>query len=723
MDLLLPCGGKEMNKKIEYLGLDYFKIIAAFLIVAVHTSPLSTYNQTADFILTRIIARVGVPFFFMITGYFIIAPYIKSQKANKQDLKIFMFKMCKLYGVAILIYIPLNIYMGYFNSKELILKILKDLFFNGTLYHLWYLPAAILGIGIVYFLILKLRAPFLYVIVFILYLIGLLGDSYYGIVAQVPIITSGYDMIFQVFDYTRNGLFFAPIFIVLGASINNNESNSKGSRDIIGLSISLTLLLIEGLMLRRFQMQRHDSMYLFLVPSMYFLFRMLMQLKGSSKKNLRSISMLIYILHPMVIVMVRGIAKIFNMQLIFIDNSFIHYILVCTISLFVANITLSMKARLKPKPNEKGRAWVEIDLKNLSRNLKTLKDILPPKCNVMAVVKANAYGHGCIKVSKKLSDLGVNFFAVATITEGVNMRKKGVRGDILVLGYTSPKDFKCLVKYRLSQTIVDYNYARILNEFGKKINVHIKLDTGMHRLGENYDNITNIVEILECKYLKVQGIYTHLCVSDSLKESDMTFSRLQIERFYKTVEEIKKLGYNSFKLHIQSSYGVLNYPLLDCDYARIGIALYGVLSTVGDETTVSVDLKPVLSVRARIVMIKNIGDNETVGYGQQFVAYKPMSIAVVSIGYADGIPRNLTESGSIVLVKSKKAPIIGRICMDQMIIDVTDIPDVLPNDIVTIIGSDGKEQISCEEVAKKSGTITNELLSRLGSRLEHVYLS
>jgi len=711
-----------MNKRREYVGLDYFKLIAAFLVVAVHTSPLHSISETSDFILTRIIARIAVPFFFMLTGYFVVSPYLRHEKIEKGTIRSFVNKICKLYLVAILLYIPINIYNGYLIKDGLIIKLVKDIVFNGTIYHLWYLPAAITGTGLVYLLTLKRSRFFVYSVVTILYIIGLFGDSYYGIGVRVPGVESIYNKLFMVFNYTRNGLLFAPIFIVMGGVIGNSKEEKKINKYILGFVVSMALLLTEGLLLRNFLTQRHDSMYLFLLPSMYFLFCLLLQIKGNSKSYLRSLPMLIYILHPMAIIIVRGIGKVFKIQSILIDNSIIHYILVSTLSLVISMVLISLRPRIKSKTCNKGRAWVEIDLKNLRHNAIEMKRIMSRQCTLMAVVKANAYGHGSIKIASELNKIGVRAFGVATITEGINLRKNGIKGEILILGYTNPEDFSHLIKYNLIQTVVDYNYAQVLNQYGNRVTVHIKIDTGMNRLGENHENLSNIINIFECQNLKIDGIYTHLSTSDSLYEDDILFTRLQIERFNTVVNEIKSFGYNSFKVHIQSSYGVLNYPGLNFDYARIGIALYGVLSSEDDKTLVSVNLRPVLLVKARIALIRNVNSGGIVGYGQKCIASKDMKIAVVSIGYADGIPRNLSNTQSTVLVKSQRARIIGKICMDQMIIDITDIQDVMTNDIVTIIGKDGHEVISCGEISKKSDTINNELLSRLGSRLEHCYI-
>jgi serine/alanine racemase len=351
-----------------------------------------------------------------------------------------------------------------------------------------------------------------------------------------------------------------------------------------------------------------------------------------------------------------------------------------------------------------------------------LQKALPAGCAIMAVVKANAYGHGAVPISTYLNRIGIHAFAVATIDEAICLRKKGVKGDILILGYTPAIRASEIFRYRLSQTVVDTEHASSLNRFGKPLKVHIKVDTGMNRLGENYRHVSEIAAVFACKNLKVTGIFTHLCISDSLKKSDVAFTNQQIQCFYTLLDRLKEKSIDIPKIHIQSSYGVLNYSELQCDYARLGIALYGVLSAPC-VTRRSLDLRSVLSLKARIILIRSIAKGECVGYGRSFVAQKEMKIAVISIGYADGYPSSLSSKAH-VLIRGYRAPIIGRICMDQLMADVSGIPDVQRGDIVTLIGKDGSEEITAEQVAASDGTITNELLSRLSeSRLKRVLIN
>ena len=305
-----------MSENKSYAGIDYFRYIAAFLIIAIHTSPLSSYSEMGDFILTRIIARVAVPFFLMTSGFFLISRY--SYNADK--IKGFVKKAALIYGISIVIYLPLNIYNGYFETDNLLPNIIKDIFFDGTLYHLWYLPASIIGALLAWYIVKRSGFRKALIITAALYVIGLLGDSYYGISEKLPIIKGLYNYIFEVSDYTRNGIFFAPVFFVLGGIISDKSNRISLKNSLIGLAVSFLLMLGEGMILHSFGLQRHDSMYIFLLPCMYFLFTALTFWKGHQKVLLRTSTLLIYIIHPMMIVAVRIIAKILGMQSLIIET-------------------------------------------------------------------------------------------------------------------------------------------------------------------------------------------------------------------------------------------------------------------------------------------------------------------------------------------------------------------------------------------------------------------
>ncbi|MFR5864877.1 MAG: serine racemase VanT catalytic subunit [Acutalibacteraceae bacterium] len=708
-----------MTKQETYSGIDYFRMIAAVLIVAIHTSPLASFSATGDFIFTRIIARVAVPFFLVTSGFFLISRY--SYNADK--LRKFIKKTALIYAAAIVIYIPINIYNGYFSEDNLLPKIIKDIVFDGTLYHLWYLPAAIVGAVIAWYLVKQWAYRKAFAVTLVLYIVGLFGDSYYGIAENIPSLNSFYHLIFQVSDYTRNGIFFAPIFFVLGGYISDNKDKLSFKKSIIGFTTCFSLMFAEALTLHRFELQRHDSMYVFLLPSICFLFYFLMHFKGKNRAQLRTISLIIYIIHPFVIVLIRLFAKITHLQNALVENSLIHYLLVCIISAGLGLALTAIWNIYKPKKHntDKDRAYLEIDLKNLEHNVRVLKNAMPPHCELMAVAKAECYGHGMYGTTVYLNQIGVSAFAVATIDEGIRLRKYGISGEILIMGYTSPMRAKELCKYKLTQTLIDYEYSLRLDEQGYKVTAHIKVDTGMHRLGFDADDTKEIVTAFSLKNIEITGIFTHLCSADSRAEEDVDFTRKQIGKFYNSLDNLRKSGIRIPKVHIQSSYGLLNYPEIKSDYVRAGIALYGVLSSPNDETKLKLDLRPVLSLKARVVLLRKIRKGETVGYSRAFTASRDSLIAILPIGYADGFPRNLSCGKSIVLICGQKAPIIGKICMDQLAVDVTDISNIKIGSIATLIGKDENDEIAAPTVAENSESITNELLSRMGRRLNIIY--
>ncbi len=368
---------------------------------------------------------------------------------------------------------------------------------------------------------------------------------------------------------------------------------------------------------------------------------------------------------------------------------------------------------------QKGRAWIELDLAHLKHNMEQFCSLLPPDCALMPAVKANAYGHGAVLVSKALQEHGVQNFCVASAAEGVELRRGGVTGEILVLSYTHPGQFDDLIEYRLAQTVVDGDYARQMQRDGRRFTVHVGIDTGMHRLGERWENVEEIVKIFQAPNLTVTGLYSHLCVSDGRNAAERAYTLEQIHHFEYVVEELHRRGYSGFKCHLQGSYGILNYSELCFDYARAGIALYGILSGKNDKVDALVDLRPVLSLKARVESVKTLYQGESAGYGMAYSAKKDQKIGVLSIGYADGVPRSLSNQGW-VLCNGKAAPIIGRICMDQMMVDFSEVSQVEAGDEAVLIGKSGDLEIRAEDMAQWAGTISNEILSRMGGRLERL---
>ncbi len=706
-----------MGKYKNYTGIDFFRLIAAILIITIHTSPLASFSATGDFILTRIVARVAVPFFFMTSGFFLISRYSR----DNDKLKKFVNKTACIYGIAILIYIPVNIYNGYFNSDNLIPNILKDLFFDGTIYHLWYLPASIFGAWIAWYLVKHFDYKRALIMSSILYLIGLFGDSYYGIAEKISGLNSFYQVVFQVSDYTRNGIFFAPVFFILGGLIADTHHKISFRNSVLGCGISFALMLAEAMLLHYFDLQRHDSMYVFLLPCIYFLFHAISHFQGKRLVWMRTLSLCIYIIHPMMIIAVRLLAKVAHLQNLLIENSMLHFLMVCFTSVavsIVATALLEDISRKNKKPvSNTDRAWIEVDLKNLAHNAKVLKKAMPPKCQLMAVVKAEAYGHRAFEISTCLEKIGVKAFAVATIDEGIRLRKYGIRGEILILGYTAICRAAELKKYDLIQTLISYDYAAALNKQGVSIKAHLKIDTGMHRLGISSDGLTDIEKVFSLKHITVCGIYTHLCCSDSLEANDVAFTCEQINRFYSLIDSLRNRGIIVPKLHIQSSYGFFNYPQLQCDYVRTGVALYGVLSSPHDETVRKLDLRPVLSLKSEVILIRSVPKGDSVGYGRTFTAQKDSRIAIIPIGYADGIPRNLSCGNGRIRIRQYIVPIIGQICMDQLAVDITEAEDIVVGDVATFIEAKAESELAAPVVADQTGSISNELLCRIGARL------
>ncbi|CAH8770348.1 serine racemase VanT catalytic subunit [Paenibacillus dendritiformis] len=627
-----------MTANVHVGGLDRFKIVAALLVIAIHTGPLMSYSSYADFMLTGIAARVAVPFFFIASGFLFFRKLTGEASRDRALLHRFMLRIGLLYAVSIVLYLPLNGYAGYFAEEFNLLSLLRDLVFNGTFYHLWYLPALILGTYITYFLYRTLPLQGMLAAAGLLYIAGLLGDSYYGVTEQLPVLRAAYAGMFTWFDYTRNGLFFAPLYIALGAWTAARSVRLRSAAAGTGL---LLLRLTDG----------------------------------------------------------RGTA----------------------LSVMMSFGVIRFLGRFRrAAPDLRRRAWAEIRLDHVTHNVRELRGLLPPDCELMAVVKADAYGHGSIPVARHLSRIGVRQFAVAEVEEGVALRREGIKGEILVLGYTSPERFDDLARYRLTQTVISADYGKALDAFGKHVNVHIKIDTGMSRLGERWSHMDEICSMYRLRNVRVTGTFTHLSSCDSPAEADIAFTNAQIKRFRQTIDQIKAAGLDPGTLHMQSSYGVVNYPGLHCGMARPGIALFGLLGTERDQAPI--DLRPALSWRARVTLVKQMQADEPVGYGRNYKTRTGSVIATVSIGYADGVPRVLAEKGGAVLIRGQRAPIAGNICMDQFMVDVTHIGGVQEGDTVTLIGQDGEASITAGEMARRCGTITNEIVSRIGQRVDRIYL-
>lgn len=381
---------------------------------------------------------------------------------------------------------------------------------------------------------------------------------------------------------------------------------------------------------------------------------------------------------------------------------------------------MKTSTRINKHPFDTNRAWIELNRNSLHQNINVLKELLPQGCELMPVVKANAYGHGAVPVAKELNRFGIKSFCVSTISEGIELRRNGIKGEILILGYTCSEQFSLLRKYNLTQTVIDHSYAKLLNSYGKKLKVHIKIDTGMHRFGERFERIDEICKIFNCHHLIIKGIYTHLCCVETRTESDIEFTMAQAAAFHNVITTLNKRGYSYGKVHLLASYGLYRYPELAGDYARIGAALYGILVTRTDFENYPVKLHPVMSIKTRVALIKDLYAGEGAGYGLQYTSEKNRKIAVISIGYADGVPRALSCGHGAVLINGYKAIIVGRICMNQMLVDITNIPDIKSGDTAVIMGKSGQYEITAYDLADAGGISTYELLSHLGHHLQRI---
>lgn len=370
------------------------------------------------------------------------------------------------------------------------------------------------------------------------------------------------------------------------------------------------------------------------------------------------------------------------------------------------------------------RVWIELDRDALTNNISQYKAMLPSETDVMCVVKANAYGHGAQAISQHLQDIGVRFFATASLEEAIQLRLWGIRGEILILGYTDPSLFSHLIEFDLIQTLTCEEYASELEtygiRFGQRPKAHIAVDTGMHRIGFIYKDIDILQRFYQSEGIHVCGIFSHLCVADSKEETNVIFSEQQCERFDMAISELKMRGVALGTVHLLSSYAAINYNAKTYDYARLGILMFGTRSSPCSDDYLSrnIQLQPVMTLKSRITSIRKIEEGDSVSYGRIFRANKPTVVASVAVGYSDGLPRCLSGGKIRAIVGGKYAAGIGRICMDQLMLDVTDIENLHVGDEVIFIGRSGDCAIYAEEIARNAGTITNEFFSRLSSRVE-----
>ena len=368
------------------------------------------------------------------------------------------------------------------------------------------------------------------------------------------------------------------------------------------------------------------------------------------------------------------------------------------------------------------RLLAEIDLDAIGNNIREIRKRIKAETKLMAVVKADAYGHGAEEVSKVCLYNGADQLAVATCDEGVQIRQWSIQVPVLILGNTVEGQLETVINYSLTQAVFRYETAKLMSDIavklGKTALVHIKIDTGMSRIGfmPTDESIDEIEKIFRLPNLKVTGIFTQFATAD---EKDKTFTRVQYKKFRYVTDRLNEMGYTGFIRHCANSGAILDMPELQLDMVRAGIIIYGMYPS--DQVTHTVNLKPTMSLKSQISYVKDLEKNVSVGYGRTYFTTHKTKVATIPIGYADGYSRAFSNK-SRVIVKGKYAPVIGNVCMDQMMIDVSHIPDAEAGDSVIIMGSDGKNTVSAEELAEIAGTINYEIVCNVGKRVPRVYI-
>ncbi|WP_019506946.1 alanine racemase [Pleurocapsa sp. PCC 7319] len=386
-----------------------------------------------------------------------------------------------------------------------------------------------------------------------------------------------------------------------------------------------------------------------------------------------------------------------------------------------------IKTHSSPKQNNylsllanRQRAWVEIDLKALAHNVRALKSFLGHQTKLMAVVKADAYGHGAITIAQTAVANGADCLAIATLAEGVELRQAGITEPILILGaINSPEDIKEIAAWQLEPTICNQEQALVFEStmarVGNSLPVHLKLDTGMSRLGTNWQEAVSFVQLVQkLPHLKIASIYSHFSTAD---ESDRTTMNLQHRRFRDAIDQLKQAGFVPPLLHLANSAAALSDRTCHYDLVRIGLALYGLYPAPHLHQVI--DLQPVLRVKAKITQVKTIPAGEGVSYGRKFITAKDTKVAVVGIGYADGIPRNLSNRLQAI-VSGQLVSQIGSITMDQLMLNVDCIPHIQPGEVVTLIGQHYGLQITADDWANILDTISWEILCGFKHRLPRI---
>lgn len=370
------------------------------------------------------------------------------------------------------------------------------------------------------------------------------------------------------------------------------------------------------------------------------------------------------------------------------------------------------------------RVYAKIDLDAIAYNMEQMKQNIRPETKVMAVIKADGYGHGAVQIAEMMECWNYIWgFAVATLDEAVVLRTEGIQKPILVLGCVFPDQYMEMLKHEIRMNIYTEEMAESISRMaareGKTAYMHIKLDTGMSRLGFgiNEQSVETIKRISKMPNVNMEGIFTHFTKAD---EKDKSFTKKQIQEFVWMTERLKEKNVRFAYEHCSNSAGIIDVPEANFDIVRAGISTYGLYPSEEVDKT-NVKLKPALALKSHVAFVKEIESGTPVSYGGTFVAKEKMKIATIPVGYADGYPRSLSNKG-YVLIRGKKAPILGRVCMDQFMVDVTQIEGVSFGDKVTMIGKDGNEILPVEVLSELSGRFNYEFVCDLGKRIPRVYV-
>jgi len=372
------------------------------------------------------------------------------------------------------------------------------------------------------------------------------------------------------------------------------------------------------------------------------------------------------------------------------------------------------------------RVYAKVDLDVIGHNIEAIRTHVSDKVKVMAVIKADGYGHGAIPIGRELEKLKIDYIAVAIYQEGVQLRKEGIKTPILVLGNTPSKAYELLFKYKLAQTVYSLEMGKELDLAAKTANqvvtIHLNIDTGMGRIGiQSINNpIKSVVQIIKELYtstnLYMEGIFTHFSKAD---EVDKRYTDKQLSIFNQVIDELELMNIKPTIIHASNSAGLIDVKKASFNMVRAGIALYGLYPS--KDVDHSIKLEPALSIISRVIFIKEVDAGELISYGGTFVAEGKTKIATIPIGYADGYSRALSNKGQVV-IHGQLAPVIGRVCMDQIMIDVTHIKDVCENDEVYLIGGTKDAFVSVEDIAEIMKTINYEVVCLIGKRVPRVYV-